>query len=991
MTESLQRVARVLQEQTSAEVRFDPVTRVLYRTDASIYSLEPLGVVLPRRREDLVAAVRLTAEHGLPVLPRGAGTGLAGQAIGTAVHLDCSKYLRRILEVNPEERWARVEPGLVLDDLNAYLEPFGLQFGPDVATSNRATLGGMIGNNSAGARSLLYGKTVDHVLSLNVVLAEGLEVTFGPLTSEELAAKCRLDTREGQLYRKIVRLVQEHREEILARYPQIQRRVSGYNLDQFVREQPFNLAKLIVGSEGTLGVVVEAKLNLVPRPAAKGLVIVNFASLLAALETVAAILTTGPAAVELLDRYILDLTRQSLEYGRRLRSFLTGDPDALLLVEYYGTSREEVAEKVGALEALRRSNSGIQRFTPVLEPSVQANVWQVRKAGVGLLFGLRRERKPISFVEDTAVPVERLPEFVRRFQEIVAAQGTEVAIYGHAGAGCLHLRPCLNLKEAEEVTRLRAIAEAVRDLVREFGGAMSGEHGDGLARSEWNEYLFGPRLYQAWREVKAAFDPEGRMNPGKIVEAPPMDANLRYGPHYCTSPPPYTYFRFAAEGGFASAVELCNGAGVCRKGNEGVMCPSFMATWEEEHSTRGRANALRAALSGTWPGGGLDDPRLYQVLELCLQCKGCKAECPSGVDLARLKEEFLAHYYERHGVPLRAWVFGHIATFNRLGCTFAPVSNWLRRTRLVKWLLYRLVGVHPRRTLPPFARPTFEAWFRRRAVSLPGPGRGKEGQVATPPQERAINSPTHQLTNSVTERRGQVVFFADTFLNYNYPAIGQAAVAVLEAAGYEVILPRRSCCGRSLISQGLLWAAKKQARRNLELLWPYLEQGLPVVGCEPSCLLTLRDDYPDLLADERAVRLAEHTFLLEEFLQREMERGLELPLREMPGRVLFHGHCHQKSLVGTAPTLAVLRAVPGLEVEEIDSGCCGMAGAFGYEAEHYELSLAIGRQRLFPAIEAAGEEVLIAVSGVSCRQQIEQGTGRQARHWVEILAQALSI
>jgi len=955
---ALEALIRELQAHVAGEVRFDEMTKVLYSTDASIYEIEPLGVVIPRHKDDVIATIQIAGRHGLPVLPRGAGTSLAGQACGRAIHLDMSKYLTGILEVNAEERWARIQPGVVLDELNAHLRPWGLMFPPDVATSNRANVGGMIGNNSAGAHSILYGKTIDHVLELTVVLSSGEEVRARALTEGELAARLRGDGLEARVIRVLRDLAERHRDEIQARYPKIMRRVGGYNLDEFVKGQPFNLVKILVGSEGTLAATVEAKVNLVPRPKMTALAVVHFPTLLEALEATTEILPCGPSAVELVDKTILDLTKGSLEYSRRM-TFVEGDPAALLLVEFYGLSSEELRGKIEALEArLRRTGLGgaIVRAT---EAEAQQNIWRVRKAGLGLLLGMKGDRKPIAFVEDTAVPPERLAEYVRRFDALVREHGTTAAYYAHASVGCLHIRPILDLKQEPEVERMRSIAEQVCDLVLEFGGAMSAEHGDGLARSCWNEKMFGPTLYKAFQEVKAAFDPHGTMNPGKIVNAPPMTENLRYGPRY-RARQVKTYFSFAREGGFDRAVELCNGAGVCKKKLEGTMCPSYMVTREEEHSTRGRANALRAAITGHLPADALTSRRMYEVLDLCLECKGCKAECPSNVDLAKLKYEFLAHYYAAHGTPLRARLFGHIALLSRLGCALAPLSNWVLGSAPARFALEKIAGVDRRRRLPPFARPTFEQWFAARNGAV------SKGE------------------------RDLVVLFHDTFMTYNEPQIGRAAVAVLEAAGFHVILAEKRCCGRPMISKGMVERARANARYNLEQLSPYAEAGVPIVGCEPSCILTFRDEYPDLLEDPRTERLARHVFMMEEFLLGLHERGaLPLAFRPTARDILLHGHCHQKALIGSAPSLKVLRLLPGARVAEVDSGCCGMAGSFGYEREHYDISLAIGARCLFPAVQAAGPETEIVAAGISCRQQIAHATGRRAKHLVEVLAAAL--
>lgn len=938
------------------EVRFDPISRVLYSTDASIYQIAPIGVVIPRHAGDVQATLEVARQHRVPVLPRGAGTSLAGQAVGHAVHLDLSKAMTAILEINAAERWARVQPGVVLDTLNAALVPYGLMFAPDPATASRCAIGGMIGNNASGARSLIYGKTVDHLRQVRALLADGSEVTFGPLDDAGLAAKLAAAGREGEIYRTVKALIEAHAEEVRARYPRLMRRVGGYNLDEFLGDRPWNLARLIAGSEGTLAIVTEATLNLVPRPRHTALDIVHYDSLSAALEAVPAILALADpslSAIELLDRTILRLTQNNLETARQM-GFIEGDPAAVLIVEFTGESETGLAANAAALEA--RLNRPCVRL---LDPAAQANVWAVRKAGLGLLLGMKGDRKPMSFVEDTAVAPEHLPAYIRAFDAIVREHGTTAAYYAHASVGCLHIRPLLDLRQAADIARMRAISQAVSDLVLAFGGALSGEHGDGLSRSCYNEKMFGPMLYQAFRQIKAAFDPQGLLNPGKIVDAPPMDANLRYRP-VDPDQVPATHFRFAHEGGFIRAIELCNGNGACRKLSNGTMCPSYMVTRDEEHSTRGRANALRAAISGLLPPGALTGKHMYRVLDLCLACKACKAECPSNVDMAKLKAEFLAGYHAAHGTPLRDRAFAHIAALNRIGCALAPMSNWVAQSRLARRALHRFLGIDPRRPLPPFARPTFPARFRA----------------------------THPARVEPVPSGRRAVLYDDTFMRYNYPEVGEAAVAVLEAAGYEVLLVDHPCCGRPMISKGLLAQARQSAAANLAALTPYVEQGLPIVGCEPSCILSFRDEYPDLLEHPLTHALADQSYTFEEFIAREHLAGrLEVTFAEHGQHALLHGHCHQKALVGTAPARAALH-VAGYTVEEVDSGCCGMAGSFGFEAEHYELSLQIGARRLFPAVQAATSDTVIVAPGVSCRQQIAVATGRRALSMPEAILQA---
>jgi FAD/FMN-containing dehydrogenase/Fe-S oxidoreductase len=970
------------------DVRCDLTSRVLYSTDASIYQIMPLGVVLPKHAGDVATAVRWAATHGFPILPRGSGTSLGGQTVGAAMVLDFAHAMNRILAVDVDAREARVQPGVILDELNAELRPHRLQFAPDVATSNRASIGGMIGNNSCGSHSIVYGKTIDHVRALNVVFANGDEARLAPLAPDAWAARAAEESPQGRLYRAIAGIVDRHRDEIDCRFPRIMRRVAGYNLDRFVRvprDAPCSLADLIVGSEGTLAVVTEATLNLVPLPAHTAVAVVHFHDLLPALEATPEILAFGPAAVELSDRTILDLTRGNLEYARA-RTFLQGEPEAILAVEFAGETEAEVRDKVAAMEA-RLAERGLgYACVRALTPAEQANVWRVRKAGLGLLMGIKGEQKPVGFVEDTAVAPERLADYVRRFQAILDEHGARGIYYGHASVGCLHIRPMLNLKRSDDVGRMRAIAAAVADLVHEFDGAMSAEHGDGLVRSEWLERMFGAEICEAFRAVKLAFDPSGLMNPGKIVDPPRMTENLRFGPDYRTRPVE-THYDFSADGGFAGAVEMCSGIGACRKRTEGAMCPSYRGTMEEAHATRGRANALRAAISGRLSsptGDPLAAHELHGVLDLCLECKACKAECPSNVDMARLKSEFLAHYQAVHGVPLRARVFGHIATLNRLGCALAPVSNWLLNAGPNRWLLQRLLGIDARRPLPPFARPTFAAWFDRRTRRDPS---------FAPVMVDLVDG-----SSSYAFREGRTVaLLDDTFMNTNEPEIGIAAVRVLEAMDLHVCRTGLPCCGRPLISKGLLTEAKRLARQNIPRLARLAQLGIPVVGCEPSCLLTLRDEYPALVPGPEADAVAANAFLLEEFLARRAADGLPLPAFRDRGsadrpsrRLLLHGHCHQRALAGMASALTALRLPPGFQVEETPAGCCGMAGSFGYEAEHYDLSLKIGEDRVLPAVRTADPDVTLVAAGASCRQQFAHATGRRALHPAEVLVDAIA-
>jgi len=944
-----------LRRVVDGEVRFDKMTRLLYATDASMYQVEPVGVVIPRHAGDVQAAVEVANRQNVPILPRGGGTSLNGQTVNRAIVLDFSPHLNRVLEVNEAELWARVEPGLVQDELNAHVGPLGLLFGPDTSTSNRATLGGMIGNNSGGAHSIAYGLTVEHVIELTALLADGTRVVFGEVTPEVFRQKMQAAGLEGQVYREVARIKEQYADEIMARYPKHWRRVCGYNLDELLKDRLLNMARLVVGSEGTLLTVVEAKVRLVPRPKKTALDVVHYRDIQEALESSQAILETGPYAVELTDKMILDLARGNIEQSQRM-GFVQGDPAAILIVEYAGESDAEVKAKVEALEARRARERFGYASHLAYDPAEQQSIWKLRKAGLGLLLGTKGDSKPIAFIEDTAVDPKDLPEFVPRFREIMAKHGARGAYYGHCSVGCLHIRPLINLKIERGLEQVRAIAGEIFDLVLEYGGAISSEHGDGRSRSPFLERVYGPKIFQAFREFKHAFDPKNLMNPGNLVDSPGLTEHLRSGPDYKTWEPA-TLLDFSGQGGFAASVEMCNGVGVCRKKLEGTMCPSYMATRDEEHSTRGRANALRAVLSGQVPASEFTGRRLYEVMDLCLECKACKAECPSNVDMAKLKYEFLAHYYRANGLPLRNRLFGRIERLSRLGSRLAPLSNWVAGSRLHRWLLERFVGIDRRRPLPTFARETFTDWFAHRVTPSAG-------------------------------TRGEVVLFHDTFVTYNAPQIGKAAVQLLERAGYAVRLVDKKCCGRPLISKGMLAEAKAHAAWNVERLLPYAERGVAIVGLEPSCLLTLRDEYVDLLRSDAARQVAKQSLLLEEFLDRERRKGLSLPFGADGRKALLHGHCHQKALVGTAPTVAALRWA-GFDVQEVDSGCCGMAGSFGFEMEHYDLSVALGNRRLAPAVKAAGPDVEVVAPGISCRQQIEHLAGRRAKHPAEVLWESL--
>jgi FAD/FMN-containing dehydrogenase/Fe-S oxidoreductase len=979
-----------LHRHLEGEVRFDEVSRKLYSTDASIYQIAPVGVVIPKTEQDLVTAVQIALEMHVPIIARGGGTSLSGQSIGPGLVVDCSKYLNRIVEIDADRRIARVQPGVILDTFNRALAPHGLQFGPDVATASRANLGGMIGNNSAGSHSIVHGKTLDHVRNLRVLLTDGKIAEFGPVSRADWLQ--REDASfVGGLYRQVRSVTQANAQEIQKRFPRILRRVSGYNLDGFAdaftadSPKPVGLHQLLVGSEGTLGVTLEAELNLVEKPKAVGLLIPQFDDFAATMDALALCLEMKPSAVELMDRLLLDLAANNLSL-RGTMAVVSRATQALFMVEFTGDSEREVGDRIDTLDRKLQGTPGLIATVKAIDAAQRGPLWNLRNAAVPLLLGLPGDKKPATFIEDTAVAPEHLPRFVKRFRAILHAHGTDGSFYGHASVGCLHIRPVLNLKDHRDLARMRRIMHDISDLVLEFGGSLSGEHGDGLARSEWNRKMFGDTVYDAFCQVKRAFDPNQLLNPGKIVHAPPMTENLRYGPDYQPVEPP-TLFDYSKQEGFARSIELCNGAGVCRKLQGGTMCPSFRATLDEKDSTRGRANALRLAMSGDEPLKELASPWVHDVLDLCLMCKACKSECPSNVDLAKLKAEVLNLHHQSHPRPLLHRVLAQLPMLNEWGAFAAPVTNRIQANRVVRWLLHHFVGIDCRRSLPELHADHFRRWFARHQ------------------RERRRRTPTER-----TPPLGVVLLLDDCFTTFNEPAIGKAAVHVLETAGYHVQRAGLTCCGRMLLSKGMLPEAKRLVQEQAPRLARQLAVGLPILGLEPSCLVTLIDEWPDLVPGPATKLIAQSAHLADGWLAQQVKSGrCTLPLAPLsrpgeavageglshvdnqnacvaaPSSCVVHGHCHQKALVGVQGTADLLRLVPGLDVRVLDTGCCGMAGSFGFEKEHYDLSVAIARNDLLPAL-AAHPEAAIAAPGTSCRHQIRDLTPRRALHPLEIVA-----
>ncbi|GAB3429896.1 FAD-binding and (Fe-S)-binding domain-containing protein [Flindersiella endophytica] len=953
-------IAAALRKQLDGDVRVDPYTLHLYSRDASMYAIQPLAVALPRHAADVAAIVRTAGELGVPVLPRGAGTSLAGQTVGRAIVVDCSRHLNGILSIDPENRTAYVQPGVVQDQLNRAAAEHGLMFGPDTSTSNRATIGGMIGNNSAGSHSITYGSTIDHVNAVDVVLADGSQTVLAPRPVADAGTSSgrRL---EDQIYRALPPLLRQ-RAAALAGFPPHQRHSGGYRIDRVLHDELVDPVKVVVGSEGTLAIVTEAEVRLVPKPKARAIAVGHFRSTPEAVAATGDALAQGAGSVELLDRTILDLSRRRVEYAG-LGEILVDDPAALLFVECFGDDAETARAQVAELASTWRMHGHGYHTLQAVTPREQEAVLKVRKAGLGLLMAASTgTRRPLAFVEDTAVPPDVLVPYVEEFSAILSRHGLEAGFYGHCSVGCLHIRPFVDVREASQREAMRAVAEEIAKLAWRYGGVNSSEHGDGLARAEFSRQLFGAELYEAMRDVKRLFDPDGRLNPGKIVDPPPMTDHLRDAALPVAAGLRTTLSFAEPGGGMRAAADRCMNIGACRKTDAGVMCPSYMATREEEHSTRGRANALVKALSSPDPQAALGDERLHDILDLCLECKACKSECPLGVDMAGLKSEALAHYYALHGTPKRARLFGGIRTLNRLGSAFAPLSNWPLRLGAVRRFTERAFGIARRRPLPRFERDNLVRWFGRRK----------------PPANAS---------------RGEVVLLADSFTTYSEPGIGRAAVELLERAGWRVRLEHGGCCGRAGLSKGLLTQAKQQAESMVDRLAAEAGRGISIVGIEPSCLLTLRDEYTALLpGDDRAATVAGQARLVGDLLVDAIDDGSLVLQANSPvsgRRILLHGHCHEKAVVGTATSRALLERIPGADVEELDAGCCGMAGSFGFETEHYELSMTIGGLRLFPAVTAEPDSTLIAATGVSCRQQIAHGTTRTAHHPVELVHAAL--
>lgn len=975
--------ARDLLPQLKAELEgdlfFDHLMRTLYATDASVYRQLPLAVALPKSIEDIKKLIRFAQQHETSLIPRTAGTSLAGQCVGDGIVVDVSRHFTEIIEFNKEEGWIRVQPGVVREQLNQFLAPHGLFFSPITSTANRAMIGGMVGNNSCGTTSIVYGSTREHTLELKVILSDGTETTFGQLTKEAFQEKQKLPGLEGKLYRDISRELSDpvNQREIREHFPKasIHRRNTGYAVDYLLNTelfsdapQPFDFCKLLCGSEGTLAFTTEIKLHLDPLPDPFDVVVAaHFTSINESMRATQVAMKHEPTACELMDKIILDCTKENIEQNKN-RFFVDGDPKAILMVEFRGKTLLEAEEQAYRLiDALKAAGMGYAY--PIILPEHTKSVWSLRSAGLGLLANIPGDRKAVACIEDTAVDIDDLADYIEEFGKTMEKFGQSPVHYAHAGAGEIHLRPILDLKKSEDVEDFYLISEAVAKLVKSYGGSLSGEHGDGRVRAPFIPLMVGPKNYELFRRIKRSWDPSNIFNPGKIVDAPAMNTTLRYERDMVT-PELKTLIDFSATGGILRAAEKCNGSGDCRKlpASGGTMCPSYMATRDEKDTTRGRANTLREFLTNSTKENPFDHPEIKEVLDLCISCKGCTSECPSNVDMSTLKAEFLYQYQKVNGTPLRSRAFAYINSLNELGSLIPAVSNFFLSNKISGNLLKRLLNVAPERELPLISKISLRKWYKKNYKKL------------TP-----LSAPIKS-----------VYLFCDEFTNHNDTEIGIKTIKLLHYLGYEVRLIDHPESGRAAISKGLLERAKELANRNVEIFSALVSKDSPLIGIEPSALLSFRDEYPKLVNPELvkdATKLKRNAQLIDEFLAREMLAGhIEAgQFTDAKRNIALHGHCHQKSLSSLSFSTKLLSLPKNYQVEVIPSGCCGMAGSFGYEKEHYEVSQKIGELILFPAVRDADEQTVIAAVGTSCRHQIKDGTNRKSFHPVEILFEAAGL
>ncbi|MDN3202636.1 FAD-binding and (Fe-S)-binding domain-containing protein [Algoriphagus sediminis] len=965
-----------LNQKIEGEVRFDSLSKTLYATDASVYREIPLAVAFPKSEKDIQELIHFATESGTSLIPRTAGTSLAGQCVGNGIVVDVSKHLTQILEFNKKERWVRVQPGVVRDELNRFLKPHGLFFSPITSTANRAMIGGMVGNNSSGTTSIVYGVTRDKVISLNTILSDGKKVVFGEISQDDFDRKCGQKDLEGTIHRQIFDELNnpEIRDEIHAQFPKktIHRRNTGYAVDELLKaelfegKEPFNFCKLLSGSEGTLAFTTEIKISLDPLPEPIDIVVAaHFETINQSMHAAQVAMKHPATAVELMDKIILDCTKESIEYSKN-RYFVEGDPEAILMVEFRGRTLEEALDKGKALvEDLKKAGLGYS--FPIIETEKVASAWALRAAGLGLLANIPGDKKAVACIEDTAVDIEDLADYIDEFDKLMEDFDQKPVHYAHAGAGEIHLRPVLDLKKKKGVDDFFKISETSAKLVKKYQGSLSGEHGDGRVRAAFIPLMVGEKNYELFRRIKYTWDPKNIFNPGKIVDAAPMNEFLRYEPEMET-PVHDTVLDFDQVGGILRMAEKCNGSGDCRKlpGSGGTMCPSYMATRNEKDTVRGRANTLREFLTQDKKENAFDHPEIKEALDLCLSCKGCTAECPSNVDMSSMKAEFLYQYQKTHGIPLRSKAFAYINELNRLGSATPGIANFFLRNSLTGGILKSILGVATERNLPAISAISLRQWYKRNYDSLPsGQSQGKS-----------------------------VFFFVDEFTNYNDTEIGIKSISLLKRLGYEVKVVDHEESGRSALSKGLLQKAKKHAEANVRVFEKLIDGDTPLIGLEPSAILSFRDEYPRIVSPDlldAAKKLKFHVQLVDEFLGKEIVAGnIDSSLFSSESKkIKLHGHCHQKALSSLSWTQKILSIPDNYSVEIIPSGCCGMAGSFGYEKEHYEVSQQVGELVLFPAVRESSEDEIIAAPGTSCRHQIADGTGRSAFHPVEILWDAL--
>ncbi len=962
-----------LKKSLDGDVFTDQVQKVIYATDASMYREIPQAVTRPKNKEDIRKIIRFALQTGTSVIPRAGGTSLAGQVVGPGIVVDISKYLNKIGELNVTERWIEVEPGVVLAELNQFLAPQGLQFAPETSTANRCCIGGMLGNNSCGLHSLIYGSTREHILEVEGILSDGSDVVLGELSSNEFQVKCsgNPELLETKIYRNTQETLANefNQKEIRNEFPdpEVTRRNSGYALDMLLETdpftsngKPFNFCKMLAGSEGTLMFITKIRLNLIPLPPKyQGLVCAHFNSLEDALYGNIVALRHHPDAIELTDEIILNCTLENIEQ-RKNRFFIEGNPKAILTIEFSSDSLAEIQERAGKLEAELRKEGYGYHFPLFTDKESFKKIWELRRAGLGLLSNIPGVKRSVTVVEDTAVVPARLPEYIFEFKQILGKYGLSCVYYGHIATGELHLRPLLNLRDPEDVKIFRSLAGEVAVLVKKFHGSLSGEHGDGRLRGEFIPLMLGQHNYELIRKLKYTWDPQNILNPGKIVDTPPitLDMRLIMGQPSFKAP---TLFDYSQHGNLLRNIEMCNGSADCRKSNQigGTMCPSYMATRDEDKSTRARANVLREYLTRPQKKNVFDSEEVLQVLDLCLSCKACKSECPSNIDMAKFKTEFLQQYYDQWGFPLRSLLIAYLPQINRLGIIFSPITNLITSTKLFK----KAIGFATKRKIPKLSKISLRKWYRKPILL------GKD-------------------------KIGKVYLFADEFTNFNESHIGIKTILLLNKLGYEVEIPKHLESGRTYLSKGLLRKAKQIAAFNVSMLSGIISEETPLIGIEPSTILTFRDEYPELVdseLQEKAHSLAKNSLMLEEFLVQEMEKG-NIKSEQFTNEIKtirLHGHCQQKAVASTLPTRKMLELPANYTVQEIKSGCCGMAGSFGYEKEHYELSMQIGEMDLFPTVRKSIPEEIISAPGTSCRHHIEDGTGRKVLHPVEVLWDAV--